>query len=114
MQLNEREREGVSIITLSGRLEIGDGDEKLREKINNLLDRGKKLVLLDMNQCTYMDAAGLGQIVRSYTSVSRVGGTLSLLNVDEEAHDLLSIAKLLTVFKTYEDEDEAIREMKAR
>ena len=56
-----------------------------------------------------MDSAGLGEIVRTYTTVSRKGGKLKLLNLTKKIQDLLSITKLLTVFETYESEDEAVR-----
>ena len=57
----------------------------------------------------YVDSAGLGEIVRTYTTVSRKGGKLKLLNLTKKIQDLLSITKLLTVFETYESEDEAVR-----
>jgi anti-sigma B factor antagonist len=56
-----------------------------------------------------VDSAGLGEIVRTYTTVSRKGGKLKLLNLTKKIQDLLSITKLLTVFETYESEDEAVR-----
>ncbi len=57
----------------------------------------------------YVDSAGLGEIVRTYTTVSRKGGKLKLLNLTKKIQDLLSITKLLTVFETYDSEDEAVR-----
>ena len=60
----------------------------------------------------YVDSAGLGEIVRTYTTVSRKGGKLKLLNLTKKIQDLLSITKLLTVFETYESEDEAVRSFK--
>ncbi len=57
----------------------------------------------------YIDSAGLGEIVRTYTTVSRQRGKLKLLNLTKRIQDLLSITKLITVFDTFESEDEAVR-----
>jgi anti-sigma B factor antagonist len=56
-----------------------------------------------------VDSAGLGEIVRTYTTVSRKGGKLKLLNLTKKIQDLLSITKLLTVFETYDSEEEAVK-----
>ena len=51
-------------------------------------------------------------MVRTYTTVSRQGGSLKLLNLTKRIEDLLSITKLLTVFDTYDNEAEAIKSYK--
>ena len=66
-------------------------------------------LLLNLEGVPYIDSAGLGEIVRTYTTVSRQGGKLKLLNLTKRIQDLLAITKLLTVFETYEDESEAVK-----
>jgi len=61
----------------------------------------------------YIDSSGLGEVVRIYTTVSRQGGSLKLLNLTKRITDLLSITKLLTVFETFESENEAVRSFSA-
>ena len=109
MQIEERVVGNVTILDLKGKMLIGEGDELLREKINHLVEGGKKKVLLNLADVPYVDSAGLGEIVRCYTTVSRKDGKLKLLNLTKRIHDLLSITKLLTVFETYDTEEEAIR-----
>jgi anti-sigma B factor antagonist len=77
--------------------------------VTKLADSGKTKILLNLADVPYVDSAGLGEIVRTYTTVSRKGGKLKLLNLTKKIQDLLSITKLLTVFETYESEDEAVR-----
>jgi anti-sigma B factor antagonist len=77
--------------------------------VTKLSDAGKTKILLNLADVPYVDSAGLGEIVRTYTTVSRKGGKLKLLNLTKKIQDLLSITKLLTVFETYESEDEAVR-----
>jgi anti-sigma B factor antagonist len=91
---------------------LGEGDELLKDKINSLLAAGKKKLLLNLEAVPYIDSAGLGEVVRTYTTVSRQGGSLKLLNLTKRIEDLLSITKLLTVFDTFDSEAEAIKSYK--
>ena len=109
MKIDERTVGDVTILDLQGKLLIGEGDELLREKINGLVESGKAKILLNLGEVPYMDSAGLGEVVRCYTTVSRKDGKLKLVNLTKRLQDLLSITKLLTVFETYEDEQEAIK-----
>lgn len=109
MQIDERVVGGVTILDLSGKMTLGEGDEMLREKISSLVSQGQKQLLLNLGGVPYIDSAGLGEIVRTYTTVSRQGGKMKLLNLTKRIEDLLSITKLLTVFEVYEDEAEAIQ-----
>jgi anti-sigma B factor antagonist len=113
MQIHEREVDTVTILDIHGKLTLGDGDELLRDKINSLMHQGRKKVLLNLAEVPYIDSAGLGEIVRTYTTVSRQGGSLKLLNLTKRIQDLLSITKLLTVFETFENESEALKSFTA-
>ena len=109
MQIEERVVGEVMVIDLKGKMTLGEGDELLKDKINSLISQGHKKLLLNLEGVPYIDSAGLGEIVRTYTTVSRQGGKLKLLNLTKRIQDLLSITKLLTVFETYDSEDEAIK-----
>jgi anti-sigma B factor antagonist len=92
---------------------LGDGDEVLKDKVNSLVNQGQKKIVLNLAEVPYIDSAGLGEVVRTYTTVSRQGGHLKLLNLTKRITDLLAITKLLTVFDTYESEAEAVRSFSA-
>ena len=109
MKIDERTVGEVTVLDMQGKLLISEGDELLRDKINNLVESGKTKILLNLGDVPYMDSAGLGEVVRCYTTVSRKNGKLKLVNLTKRLRDLLSITKLLTVFETYEDEGEAIQ-----
>ena len=108
MQIEERGVGDVTILDLKGKMTLGEGDELLKDKINSLLQQDRKHILLNLEGVPYIDSAGLGEIVRTYTTVSRQGGSLKLLNLTRRIEDLLSITKLLTVFETFESEHEAV------
>lgn len=109
MEIQERTLQDVVVLDLTGKLTIGEGDELLKERISNLIQQGRRKLLLNLEGVPYVDSAGLGEIVRTYTTVSRQGGKLKLVNLTKRITDLLAITKLLTVFETYESEDEAVR-----
>ena len=109
MRIEEREVGEVIILDLSGKLTIGEGDELLKDKINSLIQQGRRKLLLNLEGVPYIDSAGLGEIVRTYTTVSRQGGKLKLVHLTKRIQDLLAITKLLTVFDTYDSEQEAVQ-----
>src|SRR6187455_3238505 len=109
MQIDERVTGDVKILDIKGRMTMGEGDELLKDKINSLLLQGRKKIVLNLEGVPYVDSAGLGEIVRTYTSVSRQNGSLKLVNLTKRITDLLSITKLLTVFETFESEQDALK-----
>ena len=109
MQIDERAVGDVTILDLKGKMTLGEGDELLKDKINSLGMQDKKKILLNLAAVPYVDSAGLGEIVRTYTTVSRLGGSLKLLGLTKRITDLLAITKLLTVFETYDNEADAVR-----
>ena len=107
-QIEERVIGGVTILDLKGKMTLGEGDELLKDKINSLIHQGQKKLLLNLEGVPYIDSAGLGEIVRTYTTVSRQGGSLKLVNLTKRITDLLAITKLLTVFETFDSEKDAV------
>ena len=113
MQIEERMVGEVVVLDLKGKITLGEGDELLKDKVNSLVNQGHKKIILNLADVPYIDSAGLGEVVRTYTTVSRQGGSLKLLNLTKRITDLLSITKLLTVFETFETENEAVRSFSA-
>jgi anti-sigma B factor antagonist len=113
MQIEERAVGDVVVLDLKGRVTLGEGDELLKDKVNSLLNQGQKKIVLNLAEVPYIDSAGLGEIVRTYTTVSRQGGSLKLLNLTKRIADLLSITKLLTVFESFDAEADAVRSFSA-
>jgi anti-sigma B factor antagonist len=109
MHIEERSAGDVTILDLKGRMTMGEGDELLKDKINSLILQGRRKLVLNLAEVPYIDSAGLGEIVRTYTTVGRQGGSLKLANLTTRITDLLSITKLLTVFETYDSEEDAVR-----
>ncbi len=109
MLIEERVVDGVTILDLKGKMTLGEGDELHKDKINSLIQQDRKKLLLNLEGVPNIDSAGLGETARTYTTVSRQGGKLKLLNLTKRIQDLLAITKLLTVFETYESEPDAVK-----
>ena len=108
MKIVERQVGDVVVLDLHGKILIGEGDDALRDAVTRVVDGGKTKILLNLADVPYVDSAGLGEIVRCYTTVSRKNGRLKLVNLTKKIQDLLAITKLLTVFDSYDDEASAL------
>ena len=104
MTITERSSGKVTILDVEGKILLGEGDVQLKRKIDELIEGGQTNLVLNLANVPYMDSGGLGEIVRSYTTVKRAGGELKLLNATKRISDLLTITKLITVFEMHEDE----------
>ena len=110
MEMTERMVGDVTILDVAGSVTTTDGsDRMLTDKLRSLIQQNRKKLLLNLAAVSYVDSTGLGAIVHSYATVKNQGGSLKLLNVTGRFRDLLSLTKLLTVFDTFDKEDEAVR-----
>ncbi len=103
----------VSVVDLSGRLTLGEGSGTVRRVIKDLVGSAQKNILVNLKDVTYIDSAGLGELVGSYASVTNMGGAIKLLHPQAKVHDLLQVTKLYTVFIAFDDEAEALRSFAA-
>ncbi len=112
LDVKERQAGDVTILDMSGAVRIGQGSVALRDAVRGLTDAGKKKILLNLGGVNYIDSSGIGELIANYTTVSRQGGQLKLLNLTDKIQSLLVITKLLTVFDTYDNEAEALNSFK--
>jgi anti-sigma B factor antagonist len=98
----------VSVVDLVGRITIGQGDVIMRDEVQSLLDSGRRQLLLNLEKVSYMDSAGIGELVACYKRAREKDGTVKLLNPSGKVYDLLQLTKLEEIFDTYKDESEAL------
>ena len=108
MTIQERVVGSVTVLDLKGRLVIGDGDTPLKDKIHSLVFQGRKQIILNMAGVPYVDSSGLGALVAAFVTGKNNGAQVKLVSLTKRLQDLMSIAKLLTVFDSYDSEEEAI------
>ncbi len=114
MTIQERAVGSITILDLSGKLVLGDGDTLLKDKIHSLVFQGRKQIILNMGGVNYMDSSGLGALVASSVTAKNNSGQIKLVSLTKRLQDLLAIAKLLTVFECYDSEAEAINSFAAQ
>jgi anti-sigma B factor antagonist len=107
LEIQSREREGVKILDLSGKLTVG-GSSDLREKVSAETAAGSLQQLLNLKDVEYIDSTGLGTMVICHMAVQKAGGTLKLVNLNRRNLELVLLTKLSTVFHIYNEEQEAI------
>ena|SRR5437899_8154336 len=106
---NVRRAGDVAIVDLAGKITLGEGSGLVRNTIKDLVNSGQKNILINLKEVSYIDSAGLGEIVGSYATVTNVQGNIKLLHPQAKVHDLLQVTKLYTVFVAFDDEQEALR-----
>ena len=108
MKLNHREENGVMIIEPRGKIMGGPESTALHDLLHDLIDQGKKNVVIDLGKVDWMNSTGLGLLISGLTTLRKSGGELKLANVTDKIQSLLTITKLVTIFKSYDSVDEAV------
>ena len=98
----------ISVVDLSGKITIGEGDVVLRDKVHELLESGHKKILLNLEKVSYMDSAGIGELVACFKRAREKGGTVKLLRPSGKVEDLLQLTKLWEVFEIFSEEQPAL------
>jgi anti-sigma B factor antagonist len=113
MHIEVRQAKEVMILDLKGRLTAGLGDQILRDAIDELLAEGRRRILLNLSEVSFLDSAGVGELVAGLKTSRRFQAELKLLNVGERVYSTLDMARLLPTFEIYNDESEAVRSYSA-
>ena len=106
--MTNSEVDGVSVVTLDGRIVLGEESNSLREKLKSMLAEGKKKIVLNMVNIKYIDSSGLGTLVAAHVSAKTQGASVCLCNLGKKFHEVMQITKLLTIFDVYDTEAAAV------
>ena len=113
MEMSRRDLGNVTVLDLSGRLTSTDGAGRLKDKVTSLIFEGHKNIVLNLGNLSYVDSAGLGEMVACHSTAAKSGAAVKLANTTGKMKDLLSITKLLTVFDAHDTEAQAISSFSA-
>ena len=109
LSITSGEVDGIAVVWLDGRIVLGEETGALRETVKRLVGQGKRKLILNMNNVTLIDSAGLGALISAYSSAKSGGASLHLCHLGTKFTELLQITKLLTLFDVYPTQAEAIR-----
>jgi anti-sigma B factor antagonist len=109
MQTASRQIGDISVVDVRGRITVGEGNIMLREVVTGLVENGRKRILLNLQGVEYVDSGGLGELVRTHTTLQKEGGQLKMVNVNQRVQELLKVTSLHKVFDVYKDEASAVQ-----
>ena len=109
VKLSTRQVGDVSVVDVAGRITLGEGSSALRDTLRDMVGKNHKKILLNLEEVSYIDSSGIGELVSGFTTVTSQGGQLKLLKLTKRVKDLLQITKLYTVFDVHDDEAAAVR-----
>jgi anti-sigma B factor antagonist len=108
MQIGTRQIGEVTVLDISGRITLGEGNVMLRDLVRDLADKGNKRIVLNLGEVNYIDSSGLGELVKTHTTICNKGGELKFTNLNKRLSDLLQMTRLSVVFDIQKDEASAI------
>jgi len=108
LDITQREREGVTILDLKGRITVGPEASALRDKVSEISQKGVRNLVFNLAGVDYIDSTGLGALVVCATSLRKNNGIVKLLNLSRRNVELLVMTKLATVFEIFTDEQDAV------
>jgi anti-sigma B factor antagonist len=108
MDLAQRDIGNVTVLDLAGKLTVVDGAGELKARVTDLVSKGRKQIVLNLAKLSYLDSAGLGEMVACYTTATKSGGMVKIAHATAKINDLLTITKLLTVFDAHDTEAKAV------
>lgn len=108
LDIQQHDREGISILELNGRVTVGPEASALREKVAALNAAGTRHLVLNLAKVDYIDSTGLGALVISATTLRKAGGNVKLVSLNRRNIELLVMTKLATVFEIFNDEQSAV------
>jgi len=114
MDIKTKQLEDIVILAVTGRITLGEGNVMLREVVRDLADNGTKKVVLNLSEVNYIDSSGMGELVKTHTTMHNKGGQLKLSSLNKRVHDLLEMTRLSAVFDIHNDEASAIESFNAQ
>ncbi len=111
MDLRERTVEGVSIVGLTGELNIHTAPD-LRQPLMKYVKKGEESLLLDLTGLRFMDTSGLATLIEAQLKVEKYGGRIVLFGLDaqiRQVFDIVRVSKLFGICATEQEALEAVR-----
>ena len=113
LRITERDVSGVSVLHLEGRIVLGDESNAFRERFKGLMAAGKKKIVLNLANVTYIDSAGLGTLVATFNNARSQGATLKLAGLGSKSKEVVQLARLMTFFDIFDSDSAAVASFSA-
>ena len=107
MQIQEQVTGDVGVLRLSGRLTVNDQPGRVKEAVEELVQRGIRNVIVDLGGVQYVDSTRLGELIAARTLLERRSGRLVLTATPRRVVNLLVLSNLSRVFEQFESVEAA-------
>jgi anti-sigma B factor antagonist len=108
MKISREDRGEVTVLRLNGKLMGGPDADTFHGLVKDLVEKGRKQILVDMGSVSWVNSTGLGILISGYHTARNGGGTLKLVNVNKRIDQIFMVTKLHTIFESFEDESLAL------
>jgi len=108
MEINQRTVNDVVILDINGEIDLYNAPD-IKDTIKNLIDSGKRQVIINLEKVSYIDSSGIGVLISSLSNLKKVGGALKIINVYASVKKVFELTKLTSFFEIYDSEDEALK-----
>jgi anti-sigma B factor antagonist len=112
LRMTDHDVDGITVLDIDGRIVLGEESNSFRERVKQFLAAGKKKIVLNLANVTYIDSAGLGTLVATFHSARSQGAVLKLANLGSKFKEVLQVTKLMTVFDVYDSDTAAVQSFK--
>ncbi|HOJ50793.1 MAG TPA: STAS domain-containing protein [Spirochaetota bacterium] len=108
MEINQRTANDVVILDINGEIDLYNAPD-IKDTIKNLIDSGKRQVIINLEKVSYIDSSGIGVLISSLSNLKKVGGALKIINVYASVKKVFELTKLTSFFEIYDSEEEALK-----
>ena len=108
MPIDIRDESGITVITVTGKLKIGEQEVGVWETVLGVLDEGHRKLVLNLSDVGAIDSGGVGELVAAHTSATNRGGELKLEGLSPKLARILQITQLMGILETFDNEADAL------
>ena len=108
LEIQQHEREGVTVLEMKGRITLGKEATSMREKVAELISGDVRNLVFNLAGVDYIDSTGLGALVMCVTTMRKAAGNVKLVNLNRRNIELLVMTRLATCFEIFTDEGDAV------
>jgi anti-sigma B factor antagonist len=109
MKLKKRETDGVLVISVDGKMIGGADSDIFHDYIKDVIAEGHRNIVINLKKVPWADSRGVGMLIGAHTSVKNAEGNLVLTNVGDRIDSILTLTRLLLIFKTFDTEEEGVQ-----
>lgn len=98
----------AAVIKIPTRLDASNS-LPFKDKLNEIIDKGFKYILIDLSKTNFIDSSGLGALVGKISTCRKNNGDIRLISPTQRVVEILQITNLDKILKIYKSIDDAMK-----